>query len=95
MLVLVKINQSNVVTPSENLTKVGKLSLRVNEANDNHHLWNNRGVWWCHLTIHQADSTVQRMRFSLKTKDLDKARERRDRIFSKISEKSSTSTSAA
>lgn len=73
---------------NQNPTKVGKLSLRVNEANTNHHLWNNRGVWWCHLTIHQTDATVQRMRFSLKTKDLDKARERRDRIFRKISEES-------
>jgi hypothetical protein len=73
---------------TQNLTKVGKLSLRVNEANNNHHLWNNRGVWWCHLTIHQADTTVQRMRFSLKTKDIEKARERRDRIFRRIAEES-------
>jgi hypothetical protein len=63
-----------------------KLSLRVNDANENHHLWNNRGVWWCHLTIHQSDGTAKRMRFSLKTRDLEKARTRRDRIFHQLSE---------
>ena len=65
-------------------TQFSKLSLRVNETNENHHLWNNRGVWWCHLTIHQADATAKRLRFSLKTREIEKARERRDRIFSKL-----------
>jgi hypothetical protein len=62
-----------------------RLSLRVNDANENHHLWNNRGVWWCHLTIHQSDGTAKRMRFSLKTRDIEKARTRRDRIFHQLS----------
>ncbi len=65
-------------------TQFSKLSLRVNETNENHHLWNNRGVWWCHLTIHQADATAKRLRFSLKTREIEKARERRDRIFQKL-----------
>lgn len=65
-------------------TSPARLSVRVNEQNENHHLWNNRGVWWCHMTLHRSDSTSQRLRFSLKTKDLQKARERRDRIFQKI-----------
>ena len=64
--------------------RFSKLSLRVNETNENHHLWNNRGVWWCHLTIHQADATAKRLRFSLKTREIEKARERRDRIFQKL-----------
>jgi hypothetical protein len=38
------------------------------------------------VTIHKADATSERMRFSLKTKDVEKARERRDRIFKKIAE---------
>ncbi|TAE92895.1 MAG: hypothetical protein EAZ81_01655 [Verrucomicrobia bacterium] len=66
--------------------KFTKLSLRVNEANENHHLWSNRGVWWCHLTIHQSDGTAKRMRFSLKTRELEKARLRRDRIFQQLRE---------
>ena len=51
-----------------------KLALRVNDDNPNHHLWNNRGVWWCHLTVHKNDATSERLRFSLKTRDLDSAR---------------------
>jgi len=61
-----------------------RLSLRVNGENANHHLWNNRGVWWCHFTLHKADATAERLRFSLRTSDIDKARERRDRIFRDI-----------
>ena len=34
-----------------------KLSLRVNDANENHHLWNNNGTWWVHYTVHLADFT--------------------------------------
>lgn len=63
-----------------------RLALRVNEENPNHHLWNNRGVWWCHLTVHKNDATSERLRFSLKTRDLDSARDRRDRILRDIAE---------
>jgi len=63
----------------------GSVELRVNKGNANHHLWNNRGTWWCHITIRKHDSTTERMRFSLKTKDVGQARTRRDRIFSEVS----------
>lgn len=62
-----------------------RLSLRLNEENPNHHLWNNRGIWWCHFTVHKNDATSERLRFSLKTRDLDNARNRRDNIFRDIS----------
>jgi hypothetical protein len=71
---------------SERMKRKPKLALRVNEENPNHHLWNNRGVWWCHLTVHKPDATAERLRFSLKTRDVDQARERRDRIFRQIAE---------
>ena len=45
-----------------------KIALRINDDNPNHHLWNNRGVWWCHVTVHKPDSTAERLRFSLKTR---------------------------
>jgi hypothetical protein len=67
------------------MNQATRFALRVNEDNPNHHLWNNRGVWWCHLTVHKADATTERVRFSLKTRDLEKARERRDRILRDIS----------
>lgn len=62
-------------------SKSAKLSVRVNEENENHHLWNNRGTWWCHFTVHKADYTTERIRLSLKTRDLDEARRRRDKVF--------------
>lgn len=61
-----------------------KLSIRVNKKNANHHLWNNRGTWWCHLTVHKNDATSERLRFSLKTRDLNRARLLRDNIFGDI-----------
>ena len=64
--------------------KKTKLAMRVNSDNLNHHLWNNRGVWWCHLTVHKSDATAERLRFSLKTRDVDQARHRRDKIFTDI-----------
>ena len=68
------------------MKKTSKVVMKINDDNENHHLWNNRGIWWCHVTIHKSDATSERMRFSLKTKDVEKARERRDRIFKKIAE---------
>ena len=65
-----------------------KIALRINDDNPNHHLWNNRGVWWCHVTVHKPDTRAERLRFSLKTRDIEKARARRDKIsppFSSIS----------
>ena len=63
-------------------------SLRINRANPNHHLWNNNGVWWIHLTIHLPDFTKHRLRRSLKTSDIAAARRRRDRYLddSKVAE---------
>jgi len=58
-----------------------RLVLRTNGENPNHHMWNNQGVWWCNMTIHQYDGTSERHRFSLKTRDVKQARDRRDRIF--------------
>jgi len=59
----------------------GTLASTRNIANPNHHLWNNRGTWWCHFTIHREDYTAERVRVSLKTKDVEIARSRRDELF--------------
>jgi len=61
--------------------KQSKLSVRVNRKNANHHIWDNNGKWWCHLTLHHPDYTSERRRLSLNTRDLDVARQRRDRLF--------------
>ena len=64
--------------------KQSTLSIRINRKNQNHHLWNNNGKWWCHLTLHHPDYTSERRRLSLNTRDLDVARQRRDRLFANL-----------
>jgi len=58
--------------------------VRVNGSNAKHHLWNNNGMWWIHYTRHLPDFTKQRVRQSLKTRDLATAQSRRDKIFEQL-----------
>lgn len=59
-----------------------RLAIRLSPANDNHHIWNNNGIWWCHFTLRDdSRGRVRRIRKSLKTRHLDKAREKRDRLL--------------
>ena len=58
-----------------------KLSLRLNPANPEHHLWNNHGTWFIHYTLHRSDYTKQRVRTTLLTGDRHTARQRRDECF--------------
>jgi hypothetical protein len=64
----------------------GTLAARVPVADSNpdHHLWNNRGTWWCHFTLHRADYTAERIRVSLKTRDIEVARCRRDELLGSL-----------
>jgi hypothetical protein len=64
-----------------NIMNSPKIVLRVNAANPDHHLWNNNGTWWCHYTVHPTPLTKERIRASLRTKDLAKARLRRDQLL--------------
>lgn len=61
-----------------------RLGVRVDDANPLHHLWNNHGTWWCHLTVHRPDGTSERVRLSLKTRDREDARAKRDKIFGRL-----------
>ncbi len=65
-------------------TKPSRLAVRVNEENPNHHLWNNRGTWWCHFTLHKPDYTAERVRVSLQTSDVEEARCRRDELLERV-----------
>jgi len=58
-----------------------KLSIRCRPGNEDHHLWNNNGTFWCHLTVHFADFTKKRLRLSLETGDIEHARKLRDSLF--------------
>ena len=53
-------------------------SVRIWAQNPDHHLYNNNGVWWIHYTAYPTATTAKRIRRSLKTRDLELARERRD-----------------
>ena len=51
------------------------------DANPNHHLWRNGRLWWVAFTVHRGH-LQERVRFSLKTADVEEARRRRDEVFS-------------
>lgn len=70
--------------PETLIAQRDRLAVRVDSTNPDHHLWNNRGTWWCHFTLHKADYTAQRIRVSLKTRDQGEARVRRDEVLSAI-----------
>ena len=58
-----------------------KTSIRVHAHTADHHLWNNHGTWWCHYTIHRPDYTKRRVRLSLGTPCVNRARKLRDEIL--------------
>ena len=60
-----------------------QLAIRIRLANPDHHLWLNNGTWFTHFTLHAGDYTKRRVRISLGTHDIDKAREARDRVLDK------------
>ncbi len=57
------------------------LSLRCHRGNPNHHLWNNNGTWWCHLTLHLPGFQKERLRLSLETHEVGHARRLRDSLL--------------
>jgi len=60
------------------------LCLRTNQSNANHHIWNNNGTWYLHYTVQTSPITAERVRRSLKTKDIVRAREIRDQLLKKV-----------
>jgi hypothetical protein len=62
---------------------LGHLSFRIDEANDQHHLWLNNGTWWVHYTLN-FDFRTRRIRRSLGTKSLAEAIRSRDALFERL-----------
>jgi hypothetical protein len=58
-----------------------EFAIRCRGNNPLHHLWNNNGTWWCHLTVHLPGFTKERVRFSLETQDVSEAKELRDSLL--------------
>jgi hypothetical protein len=58
-------------------------SLRTDTNNPNHHLWLNNGTFYIAYTALTSPVTAERIRRSLKTRDLAIACARRDRLLEK------------
>jgi hypothetical protein len=67
--------------PNQQIAMTHSLAIRLNPANPDHHLWNNNGTWFVHYTIHPTPFTKERVRTSLRTRDLIEARLRRDQLL--------------
>jgi len=63
-----------------------QLAIRPSIGNPDHHLWNNNGTWFIHYTVYPTPITAERIRLSLRTKDLGEARRKRDALFLRIRE---------
>ncbi|MFP4166976.1 MAG: hypothetical protein ACLFUF_07420 [Opitutales bacterium] len=59
-------------------------SVRIQAQNPDHHLYNNNGTWWLHYTSYPTPITSRRIRRSLRTRDLETARRRRDNVLAQL-----------
>jgi hypothetical protein len=66
--------------------KNNKASIRISDDNLNHHLFFNNGIWWLHYTAYPTAITSHRIRQSLKTRDVELARDRRDAVLKDLFE---------
>ncbi|MDG1301997.1 MAG: hypothetical protein P8R37_10465 [Opitutae bacterium] len=66
------------------IIKSKKASIRIWATNPDHHLFNNNGTYWIHYTAFPTPVTKQRVRKSLKTHNIEVARERRDSLLAKL-----------
>jgi hypothetical protein len=62
----------------------GKLSIRIDDNNETHHIWFNNGTWWVHYTLN-FDFRTRRIRRPLNTKSRDEAIRLRDALFARLS----------
>ena len=53
----------------------------MNDAHPDHHLWLNGRVWWVAFTFHTGDGRKHRVRKSLGTSDVERARVKRDDVL--------------
>ena len=63
------------------LAPLAALSIKIDSENPDHHLWNNHGTWWCHYPVHLPDYTKRRVRLSLGTPCVSRARKLRDQLL--------------
>ena len=76
-----KSNSSLMLVPPTAKTAGSRLRMRSVEKNPNHHLWNNNGVWYSNFILETDTGQRHRVRNPLYTKNVEDARERRDKII--------------
>ena len=59
--------------------------------NPNHHIWNNNGTYFLHVTLLWNGERKFRLRKSLKTKDVLEARRRRDFVLNRMDDQTDLS----
>ena len=64
--------------------KNDQASVRIWAHNPDHPLYNNNGTWWLHYTAYPTPQTTERLRRSLKTRDVTLARSRRDAVLAQL-----------
>jgi hypothetical protein len=64
---------------------IAMAQFQADQANPNHHLWNNHGIWFLHYTCYPTPVTKERVRRSLRTRCLEEARRRRDAFWAEMS----------
>jgi hypothetical protein len=69
---------------SMTIHKNDQASVRIWAHNPDHHIYNNNGTWWLHYTAYPTPLTTQRLRRSLKTRDVTLARSRRDAVLAQL-----------
>ena len=62
---------------------LGRLSARIDQASETHHLWLNNGTYWVNFTLN-FDFRTRRVRRSLGTKSLAEAIRKRDALFGRL-----------
>lgn len=72
---------ANASRAAENNPRPRQLAVRIDPSNPNHHLWNNNGTWFIHYTVWPDKLTSRRVRRSLGTRSVLRARIKRDRFF--------------
>lgn len=60
-----------------------RLSVRIRADRPDHHLWWNHGSWWVHYVLYEGERR-RRVRFSLQTRHVGRARQLRDELFAAL-----------
>ena len=81
--------------PAQATEEVYGYGIRIDHDNPDHHIWNNNGTLYLNYVVYPTRVTHDRRRYSLKTKFLEEARSRRDKLFAWFASRSGIELHAA